>query len=132
MGVLGGRPRFASPNASRGSGDLDVLCDGEKDRGKALAVFLSACTGWFAGRVELRMASGSRHRVPAIAFLQSSLHLWHASANALHEPNIGTSTTGRRIRIAWRRDILKVVVYGIGALAGHFAPSARYLEVRGS
>ena len=37
--AAGGRLRFALPKASRGSGDLDVLCDGEKDRGQALAVF---------------------------------------------------------------------------------------------
>ena len=66
----------------------------------------------------LRMASGKSTLGAGRCFLHSSLHLWHASANALHEPNIGTSTTGPRIRIAWRRDILQVVVY--------------YLEVRGS
>ena len=79
--------RITPPKTSTGSGDIDVLCDGQEDRGKALAV--CTCSHWLVLLAcRLRMASGKSTPGAGHCFLHSCLHLWrHARANALHEPN---------------------------------------------
>ena len=73
------------PKTSRGSGYIDVLCDGQEDRGKALAVF--TCSHWLIPwACRLRMASGKSTPGAGPCFLRSSLHLWQCTCPK-HEPN---------------------------------------------